>query len=158
VLERLLVSSHVILKERLKKDLSYFKLCRIDIHQMKKYQIYEGTPDSRDEGDRFDSLREAKERASINAEQARAIGLQGFQSHVINTNTGEFVFTARIIMKMLKPTTMTYAIAFNPETEQYDLFIDGFLEESFFSFQSAYLHVRLLARELQLPLQHVNEP
>jgi len=60
----------------------------------KKYLIYEGTADSMDEGDRFDSLKEAKERAQINVEEAAFMGLEGYLAHVIDTHTGQFIFTA----------------------------------------------------------------
>ena len=59
-----------------------------------KYHIYEGTEQCMDEGDRFESLKEAKERAIINSEQAAFMGLKGYLAHVIKDKTGEFVFTA----------------------------------------------------------------
>ena len=59
-----------------------------------KYHIYEGTEQSMDEGDRFNSLAEAKRRAQLNVEEASFMNLNGFLALVVNTETGEFVFTA----------------------------------------------------------------
>jgi len=61
---------------------------------MKRYLIYEGVEDNMDEGDRFDSLTEAKKRAQINVEEAGFMGLKGYLANVVDTKTGAFVFTA----------------------------------------------------------------
>ena len=58
---------------------------------MKRFYIYEGIQGQRmEEGDRFDSLEAAIERAKINASNAE---MENFIAHVRDNSTGEVVFT-----------------------------------------------------------------
>jgi len=57
-----------------------------------KYHIYNGT--TGEEGDRSNSLREMKERAQLEADGARDMGMPACTVHVIESKTGTFLFTA----------------------------------------------------------------
>jgi len=57
-----------------------------------KYHIYNGT--TGEEGDRSDSLRDMKERAQLEADGARDMGMPTCTVHVIESKTGTFLFTA----------------------------------------------------------------
>lgn len=57
-----------------------------------KYHIYNGT--TGEEGDRSDSLRDMKERAQLEADGARDMGMPACTVHVIDSKTGTFLFTA----------------------------------------------------------------
>jgi len=59
----------------------------------RRFYIYEGTEDSRDNTDRFGSLDEAKDRAVIAVQNARDLGLANYAANVIDSATGEFIFT-----------------------------------------------------------------
>ena len=59
---------------------------------MRRFYIYEGTQESRDSSDSFDSKREAITRAKITVDNARGV-LPNYIAHVIDSKTGEFVHT-----------------------------------------------------------------
>ena len=60
---------------------------------MKRFHLYEGTLDNREESDSFDTKREAIARAKICLENAKDMELPNYIVRVVNSKTGEFVFT-----------------------------------------------------------------
>ena len=59
----------------------------------KRYHIYEGTRETREEGDRNLTLKEALRRAKYSVQTAKEMGYQNYVAHVIDTATGEFIHT-----------------------------------------------------------------
>jgi hypothetical protein len=64
----------------------------------KRFYIYEGNSESRDEGDNYASKSEAKERVNIHAEQAEFENIE-YIGHVVDRKTGQFIYTRFVEVK-----------------------------------------------------------